>query len=408
MKINYKSDFKLQEVSDTVDLTTPFRFTYSVDRSIGRCYLASFDGANYTNCRRLEDGSLLVIFDHHQLSTGRLGVQREYYLTDSDFKDGICNTVTVDTLDITLTAGAGDISDDITVEVYPNYQMGDTGDSAYEVALKNGFEGSEAEWLESLRGKDGNTGEKGDDYTLTDQDKTDIATEAAGMVDLSNVPTKTELEKYFKTEKIKVLDRIEIGTVTIYKTTKTEDDGTEVEAGYIYTDRGNIYTTKGNIYTSDGEIYTTKGDIYTVNGDFVARSGSFFKGTGDDKVEVAYKDELPATIDIAQFVGNDTSGTVTAEYYANLESIASRGSSITIGGYASADGIIMTIPITVMSDGGGGVAISFYTGMNTNMLYMVTILNNLSWTLISSDLATKNYVTNAINSAINDSWEGEY
>ena len=32
---------------------------------------------------------------------------------------------------------------------------GDTGDSAYEEALKNGFKGSEEEWLESLNGLDG-------------------------------------------------------------------------------------------------------------------------------------------------------------------------------------------------------------------------------------------------------------
>ena len=29
------------------------------------------------------------------------------------------------------------------------------GKSAYEIALDNGFEGTEAEWLESLKGKDG-------------------------------------------------------------------------------------------------------------------------------------------------------------------------------------------------------------------------------------------------------------
>jgi len=33
--------------------------------------------------------------------------------------------------------------------------QGDEGLSAYEVALKNGFIGSEEEWLDSLRGKDG-------------------------------------------------------------------------------------------------------------------------------------------------------------------------------------------------------------------------------------------------------------
>lgn len=36
------------------------------------------------------------------------------------------------------------------------------GKSAYEVALLNGFTGTEAEWLESLKGKDGKDGGKGE------------------------------------------------------------------------------------------------------------------------------------------------------------------------------------------------------------------------------------------------------
>lgn len=41
---------------------------------------------------------------------------------------------------------------------------GDTGLSAYEVAVKNGFEGTEQKWLDSLHGEDGYTPIKGKDY----------------------------------------------------------------------------------------------------------------------------------------------------------------------------------------------------------------------------------------------------
>lgn len=41
---------------------------------------------------------------------------------------------------------------------------GDDGKSAYEIAVLNGFEGTEAEWLESLVGDDGYTPQKGVDY----------------------------------------------------------------------------------------------------------------------------------------------------------------------------------------------------------------------------------------------------
>lgn len=46
------------------------------------------------------------------------------------------------------------------------------GKSAYEVAVDNGYEGNEEEWLNSLKGLPGPPGES---YTLTEQDRTDIA-----------------------------------------------------------------------------------------------------------------------------------------------------------------------------------------------------------------------------------------
>lgn len=52
------------------------------------------------------------------------------------------------------------------------------GESAYQVAVDNGFIGTEQEWLASLKG------EQGDDYVLTAQDKTDIAN-----IVLSELPT---------------------------------------------------------------------------------------------------------------------------------------------------------------------------------------------------------------------------
>jgi hypothetical protein len=50
---------------------------------------------------------------------------------------------------------------------------GADGLSAYEIAVKNGFEGTEQEWLDSLHGKDGDTPVKGVDY-WTDEDKAEI------------------------------------------------------------------------------------------------------------------------------------------------------------------------------------------------------------------------------------------
>lgn len=49
------------------------------------------------------------------------------------------------------------------------------GKSAYEVAVMNGFVGTETEWLESLQGEDGYTPKRGVDY-YTDSDKDELVT----------------------------------------------------------------------------------------------------------------------------------------------------------------------------------------------------------------------------------------
>ena len=64
---------------------------------------------------------------------------------------------------------------------------GSDGKSAYEIAVDNGFEGTEAQWLESLsgvNGADGHTPVKGIDY-FTDADIAEIA----AAVDLSGYAT---------------------------------------------------------------------------------------------------------------------------------------------------------------------------------------------------------------------------
>jgi hypothetical protein len=53
---------------------------------------------------------------------------------------------------------------------------GADGKSAYEIAVENGFKGTEQEWLESLEGKDGKDGYtplKGIDY-FTEADKAEM------------------------------------------------------------------------------------------------------------------------------------------------------------------------------------------------------------------------------------------
>lgn len=116
-KVNYKSDFKLIESGGSYDV--PFTFDY---HTWDKCkpYRASHIDGVYTNCRLLEDGKLLVVFDQHGLSVGELKCERHFYLTDADFADGVCNLVTVESTGVMLVTGR---TDECEAEVtsYPGY-----------------------------------------------------------------------------------------------------------------------------------------------------------------------------------------------------------------------------------------------------------------------------------------------
>lgn len=56
-----------------------------------------------------------------------------------------------------------------------NGASGIAGYSAYEIAYSHGFRGTEEEWLESLKGEQGERGQDGQNYILTEIEKTEIA-----------------------------------------------------------------------------------------------------------------------------------------------------------------------------------------------------------------------------------------
>lgn len=147
-QIHYKSDFKLFEKGELH--TAPFEYEYST--TFGRSYKASYIEGVYTNCRLLDDGRLMVIFDNHGLTPGILRVTRRYYLTDNDYHDGVCHLVSKEETGVILTAGKTDECE-VEVQVPPHYMQGDHGKSAYQIAVENGYEGSEEEWLKSLKGE---------------------------------------------------------------------------------------------------------------------------------------------------------------------------------------------------------------------------------------------------------------
>ena len=125
VKINYKSDFKINEKSETIALEVPFVFSYYVFDS--KKYVVSFDGHNYVNCERKEDGSLDVIFNKPEFGIGHLKVERKYAVDDKAFADGVFDVVTVDKSDVFITSGKT-FETYIETLVVPPFLKGDKGD----------------------------------------------------------------------------------------------------------------------------------------------------------------------------------------------------------------------------------------------------------------------------------------
>lgn len=245
-RINYESDFKIVEgfKDGSSMLNAPFRFTYYTKMTRGT-YVAEYDGTTFTNCSPTEDGRVVVAFDSPQLGMGVLMVKREFFLNDSDFADGVCNLVSVESTNITLDKGVTDDLGAIEVLVQPYYHVvseggggeipngtiteaklanqsvstskvkdgaiteaklseevkeklnkaggsgekGEDGKSAYDIWLEQGNEGTEQDFLDSLKGEDGEKGDKGDKMTyddLTEEEKSDLASRVE-----VEVPTKT-------------------------------------------------------------------------------------------------------------------------------------------------------------------------------------------------------------------------
>ena len=90
-KIFYQSDFRLVEQSDA-GFGVPFKFTYYTANP-KQCWVATYDGHEYTNCEVDSDGRLCIGFDDHKLGVGTLMVERRYYLTDEHYQTGICDEV---------------------------------------------------------------------------------------------------------------------------------------------------------------------------------------------------------------------------------------------------------------------------------------------------------------------------
>lgn len=131
--INYKSDFKL--IESGCDFSVPFIFEYSTRG--GRSFTASHVDGAYTNCRPLDDGRLMVVFDSHGMGVGNLVCHRRFFLDDGDYSDGICHLHDRRSTGVTLTVGETDECH-VDVVLPPYYQQGEKGDALTWDAMTDG------------------------------------------------------------------------------------------------------------------------------------------------------------------------------------------------------------------------------------------------------------------------------
>ena len=128
------------------------------------------------------------------------------------------------------------------------------GKSAYEIAVENGFDGTVDEWLESLRGKNGN------DYILTDNDKRNIIEEITKSIGVTD-------------KKAELINIVQItDAVSMIELGNSDIDFSIYKEIYIFNkivgDLNNTATSNLIIYKNDDitDIKNKFADFY--NGDF--------------------------------------------------------------------------------------------------------------------------------------------
>ena len=142
---------------------------------------------------------LYGILQEQETINGELGLGVDYY-------KGEKGDTPIKGVDYLTPDDVKEISDKVLEQVEAGTK-GEDGKSAYQIALDEGFEGSEADWLASLKGtdgrngidgingtngKDGKTPVKGVDY-FTTAEINEIEEGAAAKVDLSNYAKTADL-----------------------------------------------------------------------------------------------------------------------------------------------------------------------------------------------------------------------
>lgn len=174
--INVDSDFKVLLSFKNGNIPThPWQIVlYTSNTDAFNMYSSGFDGNAYHKCIPVDDSSILVMVDSHRLRSGTLQYKLIANIPDADFSDGVMDVVTPGNTSVCLWDGP---SDDYKLPIWMEAILAQflRGESAYEVAVRNGFVGSEAEWLESLHIPLVNLPGEREDAAMSQKGATDLA-----------------------------------------------------------------------------------------------------------------------------------------------------------------------------------------------------------------------------------------
>lgn len=130
--VNYASDFRVIFAFPNKTLPSyPWRIELRTpDTAAFNTYVASFDGKFYRNCIPLEDNTILVLVDRHNLSAGPLCYDIKADVPDSLFPDGEMNITLPGCMSVVLWDG---ITEELPVEQVNTIIATLKGDSAYDI-----------------------------------------------------------------------------------------------------------------------------------------------------------------------------------------------------------------------------------------------------------------------------------
>ena len=150
-RINHLSDFTLYETFTRFDkqVAVPehFRITYFTDTGFPRCFVAERNGSEFRNCDLSTDGNTLHVYftlSRQYIGTGPVKKIITEIFEDSQFPDGERRVSTPADTSIVLWSGKSDDSIDASDESVLQDLL--YGYSAYELAKKYGYEGTEQEY----------------------------------------------------------------------------------------------------------------------------------------------------------------------------------------------------------------------------------------------------------------------